>query len=83
MFNEGEAVKGCPFHIRAMPEVSAISYTGMEPCAVGSIVEVLVSGLQLLHLPAFLTLCLLLLFHDLLSKVHKQSKKYIVNNGKY
>lgn len=35
-------MKGCPFHIRAMPEVSAITYTGMEPCAVGSIVEVLV-----------------------------------------
>uniref|UniRef100_A0A1B6E957 Calponin-homology (CH) domain-containing protein n=2 Tax=Clastoptera arizonana TaxID=38151 RepID=A0A1B6E957_9HEMI len=44
VFNEGEVVKGCPFHIRAMPELSAISYTGMEPCAVGSIVEVLVNS---------------------------------------
>lgn len=29
--------------IRAMPEVSEIKHSGMEPCAVGSIVEVQVS----------------------------------------
>lgn len=42
--HEGEAVKGSPIHYRAMPELTSIQHTGMEPCAVGSIVEVLVSG---------------------------------------
>ena len=56
VYNEGEVVKGCPFHVRVMPEVTAIKYTGMEPCAVGSIVEVLVSvcvcvrALSLIHI---------------------------------
>jgi hypothetical protein len=40
---EGEEVKGSPFYIRAMPQLSAITHTGLDPCAVGSIVEVLVS----------------------------------------
>lgn len=42
VYNGDEVVQGCPLFIRAMPEVSEIKHTGMEPCAVGSIVEVLV-----------------------------------------
>ncbi|KAI5715644.1 hypothetical protein M8J77_019933 [Diaphorina citri] len=41
---EGEEVKGSPFYIRAMPQLSAITHTGLDPCAVGSIVEVLVNS---------------------------------------
>lgn len=40
VFNGDEAIQGCPMFIRAMPEVSEIKHSGMEPCAVGSIVEV-------------------------------------------
>ena len=39
--NEGEAVKGAPSFIRSMPN-SKKDYDGIEPCAVGSTVEVLV-----------------------------------------
>ncbi|KAK3922888.1 Filamin-B [Frankliniella fusca] len=42
--HEGEAVKGSPIHYRAMPELTSIQHTGMEPCAVGSIVEVLINS---------------------------------------
>ena len=41
--NEGEAVKGAPHFIRSMPN-SKKDYDGIEPCAVGSTVEVLVSA---------------------------------------
>ena len=40
--NEGEAVRGAPHFIRSMPN-SKKDYDGIEPCAVGSTVEVLVS----------------------------------------
>lgn len=43
VFNGDEVIQGCPLFIRAMPEVSEIKHSGMEPCAVGSIVEVQVS----------------------------------------
>ena len=39
--NDGEAVKGAPHYIRSMPN-SKKDYDGIEPCAVGSTVEVLV-----------------------------------------
>lgn len=42
IYNEEEMVRGCPLYIRAMPELTSIKHTGLEPCAVGSIVEVLV-----------------------------------------
>ena len=45
--NEGEAVKGAPHYIRSMPN-SKKDYDGIEPCAVGSTVEVLVSKFYLL-----------------------------------
>ncbi|XP_072156699.1 filamin-B isoform X2 [Bemisia tabaci] len=44
VYNEGKIVRGCPIYIRTLPELSSITYTGMEPCAVGSIVEVLVNS---------------------------------------
>ena len=37
--NEGEAVRGCPNYVRSMPN-SKKDYEGIEPCAVGSTVEV-------------------------------------------
>ena len=37
--NEGEAVRGCPSYVRSMPN-SKKDYDGIEPCAVGSTVEV-------------------------------------------
>lgn len=43
VYNEDEVVRGCPLYIRAMPELTSIKHTGLEPCIVGSIVEVLVS----------------------------------------
>lgn len=43
IFNGDDVIQGCPMFIRAMPEVSEIKHSGMEPCAVGSIVEVQVS----------------------------------------
>ena len=39
---DGEAVRGAPNYIRSMPN-SKKDYDGIEPCAVGSTVEVLVS----------------------------------------
>jgi len=44
VYNEGEVTKGCPLNIRVTPELTKISFPGMDPCAIGSIVEVLVSG---------------------------------------
>nr|CAD7581889.1 unnamed protein product [Timema californicum] len=43
VYNEGEKVAGSPINIRVTPELSKISFPGMDPCAIGSIVEVLVS----------------------------------------
>jgi len=40
--NDGEAVKGAPSFIRTMPN-SKKDYDGIEPCAVGSTVEVLIN----------------------------------------
>ena len=42
MFCEGEIVTGCPVRIRALPDLSQIMFSGIDPCALGSIVEVLV-----------------------------------------
>ena len=40
--NEGEAVRGAPHFLRSMPK-SKKDYEGIEPCAVGSTVEVLIN----------------------------------------
>ena len=42
MLNEEENVDGSPVKIRALPDVSKIMFSGIDPCALGSIVEVLV-----------------------------------------
>lgn len=34
---------GCPVFIRVAPELTNIDFPGIEPCAIGSIVEVLVN----------------------------------------
>ncbi|XP_049948482.1 filamin-A [Schistocerca serialis cubense] len=44
VYNEGEVVRGCPINIRAAPELTKISFPGMDPCAIGSIVEVLINS---------------------------------------
>ncbi|XP_063231927.1 LOW QUALITY PROTEIN: filamin-C [Bacillus rossius redtenbacheri] len=44
VYNEGEKVRGCPINIRVTPELTKISYPGMDPCAIGSIVEVLINS---------------------------------------
>ncbi|KAJ9573497.1 hypothetical protein L9F63_009061, partial [Diploptera punctata] len=44
VYNEGEAAKGCPINIRVTPELTKISFPGMDPCAIGSIVEVLINS---------------------------------------
>ena len=42
---EDEVVEGCPVRVRVLPDVSkAMAKGGLEPCALGSIVEVLVSS---------------------------------------
>ncbi|KAK6633220.1 hypothetical protein RUM44_003821 [Polyplax serrata] len=41
---EGEKVMGCPVFIRVAPELTNIDFPGIEPCAIGSIVEVLVNS---------------------------------------
>lgn len=43
VLNEGEVVEGCPVKVRALPDVSKIMFSGIDPCALGSIVEVVVS----------------------------------------
>lgn len=44
VYCEGELVTGCPVRIRALPDLSQIMFSGIDPCAIGSIVEVLVSA---------------------------------------
>ncbi|XP_023727803.1 filamin-C isoform X3 [Cryptotermes secundus] len=44
VYNEGEVAKGCPINIRVTPELTKISFPGMDPCAIGSIVEVLINS---------------------------------------
>ncbi|KAK3870873.1 hypothetical protein Pcinc_023943 [Petrolisthes cinctipes] len=42
--NEGEVVDGCPLRVRALPDVSKIMFSGIDPCALGSIVEVVINS---------------------------------------
>ncbi|KDR11639.1 Filamin-A [Zootermopsis nevadensis] len=44
VYNEGEHAQGCPINIRVTPEPTKISFPGMDPCAIGSIVEVLINS---------------------------------------
>jgi len=40
---QGEPVVGSPLKCRVLPRLSEITYSGLAPCAVGSVVEVLVN----------------------------------------
>ncbi|KAK7078292.1 hypothetical protein SK128_011992, partial [Halocaridina rubra] len=44
VYNEEEIVEGCPVKVRALPDVSKIMFSGIDPCAIGSIVEVVVNS---------------------------------------
>ncbi|GAB6018892.1 hypothetical protein CHUAL_000550 [Chamberlinius hualienensis] len=41
---EGEEVANCPINIRVLPDLSRIMFSGIDPCALGSIVEVLINS---------------------------------------
>ncbi|KAH9369761.1 hypothetical protein HPB48_007728 [Haemaphysalis longicornis] len=41
---EGELVSSCPMHIRVHPDISRILFSGIDPCALGSLVEVLINS---------------------------------------
>ncbi|GIZ01214.1 filamin-B [Caerostris extrusa] len=43
-FYENEMVTGCPIHIKVHPDISKILYSGIDPCALGSVVEVLINS---------------------------------------
>lgn len=44
VYNDGELVSGCPYYFRVLPPLTKIKSPGMDPCAIGSIVEVLVNS---------------------------------------
>ncbi|KAK2719655.1 hypothetical protein QYM36_005214 [Artemia franciscana] len=45
VYNEDEPVKGCPYHIRAAPDrAEKIMFSGLDPCSVGSVVEVSINS---------------------------------------
>lgn len=44
VYNDGELVNGCPYYFRVLPSLTKIKSPGMDPCAIGSIVEVLVNS---------------------------------------
>lgn len=44
VYNDGELVDGCPYYFRVLPPLTKIKSPGMDPCAIGSIVEVLVNS---------------------------------------
>ncbi|XP_008544602.1 filamin-A [Microplitis demolitor] len=49
VYNDGELVNGCPYYFRVLPPLTKIKSPGMEPCAIGSIVEVLVNSYGTSH----------------------------------
>ncbi|KAK0179966.1 hypothetical protein PV327_005658 [Microctonus hyperodae] len=49
VFNDGELVNGCPYYFRVLPPLTKIKSPGMDPCAIGSIVEVLVNSYGTSH----------------------------------
>ena len=44
VYNDGELINGCPYYFRVHPPLTKIRSAGMDPCAIGSIVEVLVNS---------------------------------------
>ncbi|KMQ96133.1 filamin-a-like isoform x1 protein, partial [Lasius niger] len=49
VYNDGELVNGCPYYFRVLPSLTKIKSPGMDPCAIGSIVEVLVNSYGTSH----------------------------------
>ncbi|XP_011691185.1 PREDICTED: filamin-A [Wasmannia auropunctata] len=49
VYNDGELVNGCPYYFRVLPPLTKIKSPGMDPCAIGSIVEVLVNSYGTSH----------------------------------
>ncbi|XP_043521085.1 filamin-A isoform X2 [Frieseomelitta varia] len=49
VYNDGELVDGCPYYFRVLPPLTKIKSSGMDPCAIGSIVEVLVNSYGTSH----------------------------------
>ncbi|XP_043285268.1 filamin-B [Venturia canescens] len=49
VYNDGELVSGCPYYFRVLPPLTKIKSPGMDPCAIGSIVEVLVNSYGTSH----------------------------------
>lgn len=42
MYYDNEVITGCPLLVKVHPDISKILYSGIDPCALGSVVEVLV-----------------------------------------
>ncbi|XP_043676744.1 filamin-A isoform X1 [Vespula pensylvanica] len=49
VYNDGELINGCPYYFRVLPALTKIKSPGMDPCAIGSIVEVLVNSYGTSH----------------------------------
>ncbi|KAJ8683635.1 hypothetical protein QAD02_019427 [Eretmocerus hayati] len=49
VYNDGELLNGCPYYFRVHPPLTKIKSPGMDPCAIGSIVEVLVNSYGTSH----------------------------------
>ncbi|KAL7301856.1 hypothetical protein TKK_0005461 [Trichogramma kaykai] len=49
VYNDGELLDGCPYYFRVHPPLTKIKAAGMDPCAIGSIVEVLVNSFGTSH----------------------------------
>ncbi|XP_014471326.1 PREDICTED: filamin-A isoform X4 [Dinoponera quadriceps] len=49
VYNDGELVNGCPYYFRVLPPLTKIKSPGMDPCAIGSVVEVLVNSYGTSH----------------------------------
>ncbi|KAK2586988.1 hypothetical protein KPH14_010959 [Odynerus spinipes] len=49
VYNDGELLSGCPYYFRVLPALTKIKSPGMDPCAIGSIVEVLVNSYGTSH----------------------------------
>lgn len=44
LYCQGELVSNCPMQIRVHPDISRILFSGIDPCALGSLVEVLINS---------------------------------------
>ncbi|XP_076311299.1 filamin-B-like isoform X3 [Tachypleus tridentatus] len=44
VYCDGDIVTGCPININVHPDISRILHSGIDPCALGSVVEVLINS---------------------------------------